>query len=509
VTISKSFFSLGLFFAFVRAASVFAFDESMQIHSGEAEYNGREISLVGTVEIEHELGRIAAHRVIVSAPGKEGKAKFAHFQITDDVQIDFRGGGRLSCQHADIDYQALRGIFLGDDQHPDVVYVDAHKGKDLKATPFTVRSRQMMMELRRRQDSKNPIDKSALNYIQADHEVSVNYNQDYLILADHALYQRLPSLDQEASYWVGVLSLYASDTMDGLCQVTNRNGDRIKAAAIKLDLQSKQLLFARPQGALYQVDGQGNRQEKVNFSAQKLVWDDAEQMLLLSENVQVSQKGLGTLVTDQEVRIYQHMHNGKKEIKSIFSQADTELTHWDEDKKLTHKLKCFGPLMVDHEHMHVVLKSPSDAQGQIPEDKQVYFEDILGDVFADQMDIFYEWNNQSFHPTKLKMTGHVKILNRFDGHVQESGSVLQYVLADAVEYFPGSKEMILSSQNGRRVLLFDQVNHLQMSAPSLRIKRDDATQKDSIQGIGDVRFTFIEKEKERFKQSFNLDATNP
>ena len=62
--------------------------------------------------------------------------------------------------------------------------------------------------------------------------------------------------------------------------------------------------------------------------------------------------------------------------------------------------------------------------------------------------------------------------------------------------------MVLSASEGNRVLLFDKVNNIQMSAPSLKIQHDPSSQKELIKGMGDVRFTFLEKELAQVKQHF-------
>lgn len=134
--------------------------------------------------------------------------------------------------------------------------------------------------------------------------------------------------------------------------------------------------------------------------------------------------------------------------------------------------------------------------------QQVYIDEALGEMYADRVVIHYQWENQQFVPSKMILEGHVRLLNRFDGHLQESSSVLHYALADQVNYDPKVQEMLLTSQKGNRVLFVDKTHNMQMSAPSLRVRRDATTQKESIQGVGDVRFTFIEREREQIKQHF-------
>jgi hypothetical protein len=131
-------------------------------------------------------------------------------------------------------------------------------------------------------------------------------------------------------------------------------------------------------------------------------------------------------------------------------------------------------------------------------------EDTLGDMYADEIQIDYSIAGASADPSKIILKGNVKMLNRFDGHVQESGAVLQYALADYAEYYPASKEMALSGTGEGRVLFYDKVNNIRMSAPSLKIKHDEKSPKGSVQGFGDVRFTFIENEFDQLRKHFQF-----
>ena len=93
------------------------------------------------------------------------------------------------------------------------------------------------------------------------------------------------------------------------------------------------------------------------------------------------------------------------------------------------------------------------------------------------------------------------MLNRFAG-LEEDRDLHQYAIADIVEYVPKTMEMSFFSSNNRRVLFFDKVNNIQVSAPALKIKRDAATKKDTIKGMGDVRFSFAENEARTAQKTF-------
>lgn len=469
-------------------------EEAMTIQSGEVEYNGKEISLVGQVVIQHELGQISAHHLtIIPSSEKDKKNKFSFLKMKEEVVVDSKDGGSLCCQEAEIDYANLTGLFLGNIQQPDVVYTHQSLTQDAKP-PFLVKSLEMQAELVRHYDSVKQTYKSSIHQIQARHQVRAYYNQEYVGVADRALYQRQPERD--------VLFLYA-DEPNSVCQVTNQNGDQLRASQVMIDVTNRHMWMDHPHGFIH--INQGGQLQPIHFSAPELVWNDAEHCLILPQGAYMKQAGLGEIKTNREIHLYQRLINGKKEFYSLVAQADTQLIYKDETSQTSHHIFCQGPLIVDHDHLQVLMHSPTDEQGQVLNGKQIYFEDEAGDLYADHLYVQYERKERTLEPIKLTMQGHVQILSRFDGHWQESGSVLQYALADLVEYFPKEKEMILSGQQERRVLLFDKINHLQMSAPSLRIRQEGQSHKRSIKGIGDVRFTFIEHEFDEIKKHFNLD----
>lgn len=119
------------------------------------------------------------------------------------------------------------------------------------------------------------------------------------------------------------------------------------------------------------------------------------------------------------------------------------------------------------------------------------------EVLADMACIDYEERDGSIQPKKVTLTDHVRLINH---GVQE-----QYALADSVTYFPDTQFMILEGK-GSRVLFYDQSRGVQLSARTIHAKRNPETNKDSIQGIGDVRFVFSPEELEKLKERFHLGS---
>lgn len=484
-----------------RTLFLWAEDEPMTIESGEAVYNGQDISLTGQVTIQHELGRMTAKELSI-VPIVEGhpdpNAKKILLNIRDQVVIDWSQGGRLQCQEAKIDCAQLIGTFVGDSIHPEVIYESeqgARIAKSKSTAPIIIRSKKMEMAITRQYDAQSKTQKNIITRIQADEKVKVQYDEDYTILTDHAHYQQDPDDSSQR-----ILRLYP-DSSDRNCQLSHLNGDLIKSDSIVINLADRTLVLTHPRGKIQTCT---EPQQPLCFSSDKLTWDEEKKILSLEDHVHIEQTGLGKIETDRCVQIKQEIVDGKVAVRSFIFPLGTELTYLDSKKAMQHKIICYGPLEVDHVQRRVRMESPLDEKGEVLQDKQIYFEDLMGDIYADQAEFSYLSTEQGLVPTTVVMQGHVKIFNRFHGHLQESGSVLQYALADRVDYYLKEQEMLLASKEKNRVLFFDKINNLRMSAPSLKILHDKQSNKESIQGIGDVRFTFVESEFEELKKRFKL-----
>lgn len=480
-------------------------DDSMVVNSGEAQYDGKEIVLVGQVVVQHGLGKISARRLaLLPSADPDKKTKFALLKISDDVQLELKGGGSLFCQQAEVDYTKMQGIFLGNGESPDVTYLNTGESKESQPDgkpPLEVKSLLMTLELLREPATSTSSAKTLVKQIEANHNVRVRYNQDSLLLADHALYQRLPTNESTNA---GLLTLSVRGNLP-VCQMTNQNGDRVVAQTISVNTVERKLWLDQPKGMLM-MQREKSPAQTLEFTANELIWDEKGQTLRLKGQVDVAQNGTVHVQTDHELSIVQALVDGKRTLRFIRSPEDTQISYMDAQKGNSHKINSPGALTIDHERQEMSLQGLST--GRLEESQQVYIEDVLGEMYADRVQMAYIWQDRKLVPEKIILEGNVRLLNRFDGHPEEAGSILHYALADRVDYLPKEQEMTLASSSGSRVLFFDKVNNVQMSAPSLKIKHDASTKKDSIQGLGDVRFTFIEKELEQIKQRFRLEESS-
>lgn len=484
-------------------------EEVVVIDSELADYDGDKISLQGNVVVEHALGVFSANQMILTSDAGKEKGSLDLLLMNDHVKLDFKDGGQLSCAKANLDYRSLTGTFLSNDQQEDVVYTENCGGKKHDASldvPLVLKSRRMNVKLAPGSGGATGFSKNAISEMTADDHVQVVYNRDFVISSDHAVYQRNMASNNDVKVFIlpGTITMQSTSD-DGVCQVSDQSGDLIKASQISIDTINRQLAFSRPKGALHAF-GEKQHVGRIDFSADKMLWDDSAGILTLRDKVEVNQNGIGKIATPNEMRFYQDVSSNSQALKGIETVSDTVLTYHDEDKNLCHTLTCSGPVKVDHQKMETRLYALQNAEGKVAEGQQIHFEDARGEIFADRALIKYSLVDHSPVISKIILAGNVKVVNRLPAPDDETKTVLQYALADRVDFSPESKVMIFkATDKSRRVLFFDKSNSLQLSAPALKITRDKATKKDEIKGIGDVRFSFIDSEIEQLRKRLLLE----
>lgn len=127
-------------------------------------------------------------------------------------------------------------------------------------------------------------------------------------------------------------------------------------------------------------------------------------------------------------------------------------------------------------------------------DSSVTFQDEKGRMFAKSavFDLTFQ---------ECILEGDVKMIHR-------EGPLEQFAIAERVILSKERKEARFFCQKGGRVLFYDRVNRLQMSAPQINIVKDPSTNQNAVKGVGKVRFHFKDEEYERLRQYFLLEKVN-
>lgn len=450
-------------------------EETFSIESGEVQYIGSTLALSQGVCLEHPLGKLMAQEAILTPPSPEKKTEIGTLDLSKQVKLQLKEGGQLTCAQAHLDAETQRGTFQSSLEDPFVVYMENCREKGSEARlPLVVKSQRMDVWI-----DKALVGNAPHHYLRQMHavgNVTVDYNHDFIVHADQGQCERI------GAGLASQIHLSATEST-GSCRVTNRSGDLILSRAIDIDTEKRSIAFQAPTGTFQALRGE-HKPERLDFSADELVWEDCDNAFYLRGHVRLQQKGMGTLTTEETLKVVQRVIEKKKQLQSIESTGMTQL------KSETHCLTCHGKVFVDHIQLMATFESPSEGP-------QVFFENERGQIHADRAQLYYALADKGIVPQKVILEGNVKIENT-------QAAAVQYALSDRVEYLPSSLEMQLLSSQGNRVLFYDKANDLQVSAPGIKIKRDPVTQKDAIKGIGNVRFSLIEREFEQLREKFSL-----
>lgn len=127
-------------------------------------------------------------------------------------------------------------------------------------------------------------------------------------------------------------------------------------------------------------------------------------------------------------------------------------------------------------------------------DSAVFFHDVKGKMYAKSA-VFDLSSKQCILEGDVRM-------------IQREGPLEQYAIAEKVILLKEENAARFFSKNGGKVLFYDRVNRLQISAPEIYMVKDPINNKDSVKGVGKVRFHFKDEEYERLRQYFMLEKLN-
>lgn len=470
-------------------------ERSVTIRAAHADYKNRSIVLSGDVYLEHDLGRMSAQKMEIISTGEDRKPRLGNFKLNDAVNIILNDSGQITCESAEFDCTGMYGAFIGH-----VVYTEQCKGRQQETIPLIVKSDEMTFsiidEVKNEGSFQNNIQR-----IQATNNVTVSYNHDFIATANKGIYERR-GMDEENHQPYGHIIL-EMNSQNNFCKILNRNGDFVEASTINIDTLSKSFIFENSHGVIIGA-GFGDKQNQcMEFSANKLHWNHSLGELTLQDHVVVNQQGVGQLTASDDVVVQQQIIDGVKRLKAMKTTGKAVIVCKEPEKSIEHVITSNGSIYVDHVKCITTLTSPCNSKGKVVENLQVHFKDLIGEIFADKVQLYYSTLENKISISKIILEGNVRLKDKQDA----DGHVLHYALSDSVEYIPDSKEMLFKANARKRVLFFDQVNNLQVSAPALKIKRDLSTNHESIQGFGDVRFSFLEKEYTQLRSKFKFESS--
>ncbi len=491
----------------------------LEVESQQCEYDGKKLQLNGKISLVHELGKMSAEEATLYPNSNDKKLSIGLLKINKNVVITSKEGSELICDAAILNYKTMQANFTSIDPASFVTFLEYPKfTSDSESKPkafFSLKSRSMDALIGKEiKPDKNSKSQSFLKEIIAHNDVSLEY-KDFTANADKAVYIRSVEISPEeitsntseqSTEKTGFLKnipgkiTFSMNQPGMFCSINSSKGDHIHSPTLSFDTIKQWIHFEMPQG---KVQIQQNPVESdLTFSADTLLWDLNRDQLRLTKNVTAEVEGKGMLTTDQELEVNYHSKEGKRQLHSIHSTGFTTLTSPEKQKGFFHFLYCSGNLHVNHDQLTTTFESPLSAQGMVLPEDQVVFRDSLGEMHADKVTLYYQNVDGKISPLRLLAEGNVYLLDRKGTPANEDAPLTHYALADKIKYEFVTKEALFTSAKKKRVLFYDKTKNLQISAPALKLKRDGTNQKESIQGMGDVRFSFLENEVERLQDRF-------
>jgi lipopolysaccharide export system protein LptA len=410
------------------------------ISSKKATYDGNALVLKGDVELEHGLGKLSSGNARLEKEEKDGP--FSSISLREDVLISLKNLGKISCETADLNFVTLTGKLLP--QMGQLI-----KFVNLGPDNFTLMSQEADLELAKQADSYKVVK------INANGTVQMQYGDDFTLNADRATYTS-----------DGAAHVYAEPN----CRLVHAD-DVIEAEKVELFPGTSTAVLLEPKGVL--------QPQGVKFTCHKMIWENEPQLLTLQGDVSVIEDGIGTLNCEEEVEIHQKKQEGKWILSSMVAKGKTELTY-ELGEGIKHLLICYGKMKLDQDRSTLTLESPPNHPIE---------------YFHDQMKLcsnHAQLNYIDKQPEKLQLDGNVQL------QITEDGT--RCATADQFVYLPTEEKMILSSKDGANVLFWDKEQQLSISAREVHIARAD--QKETIKGVGNVRFAFSNTENTLLKKLF-------
>lgn len=364
-------------------------------------------------------------------------------QMDRHVEVELGDGRKLSCLAAEYDPEA-GVLYLHGDAQEKIVFQDAQ----LKMSCYEAR-----LDIA----SDLHVDK-----LETSGDVAMFHKSGVTAHAENAAYR---------SGNDGYIMLAG----DEICQLKSKRGDIIKAKIFCFHPSDKLVTIDHPSGTL------STEPFVTHFEADQLIWDRDNEEYRFTGNVKIRQNQLGTIAVSDRLTI-----NKKK--RNLHAEGAIELSFL-----LSNALKCNGTLDIDHNEHIATIHSPDDF---------IHFSDSRGKIEAHRATIHYLGENKPLFLSFIAEEN-VRIVSYATVDDVISETMLHSVITDHAELNIGNQSLTLRADDGKRTLLYDHINHLQVSAPSLVLQRDIHTNKDKIEGLGDVRFSFTEQELQRIKQQLS------
>lgn len=383
---------------------------------------------------------------------------------------------------AELDNRLMRGVFRGTEVDP-LVHYSGHWPPVGKATcSLDVSCGEVTLAFDTQKKGQNPL---IPKEVHAYGDVLIDYDKTYTLASQEA-HSELNF--QENGKTEGVLHFIHD------CHLKSQTESEIDASEMSIDLTDRVATFQKPHGKVQLGSHFGNENSSFIFSSDWMRWDEKKSAIVFKGNVKAQMESFGKLETTDTLEIFYSDAKGKKEIETIISNGHIEIVGHYGTPPLEITAICDGTLLVDQNKKELLLQSEPSSQVLVRSDHGV--------MQANTLRLRYQIDGGKFQATTLELDGSVKMRNHYGVDTQNPGPLDQFILSDHVRLDIPSQKVEFFADSGRRMLFYDRINNVKMSAPMVIMSRDPLTGKDKVEGKGDVRFTFMETEIDLLKKTF-------
>lgn len=480
-------------------------ESSLQVTADEMCYENKKLLLEGNVILQNNLGQLKSKRALFYRPDAPLSSKSStDITMEEEISILMKDGGTLTCHRAHFNSDKHRATFEAKNNLQPAHYHRNLLNAKGKIVPIDLQCYTMDILLNPNYSPDgNGQSSHSIEEITADRQVLIHYDSNIVIASDYARYDCYTNTVQGDEKGPAAGMLYLTPKPERRCRISFGGGHVIEADEICVNTLEQTFYLDKPIGDLLAIYDDGPT-ERIEFSSEMLYWEKDNQLLVLNGNVWLYGRGLGTFTTDKEMRIQlATTAEGEQTIKTIESFGKTILTYHDEDNKEVRTLTCHERAFIDHQNLYALLESPCE-NGVVPADLRLYYEDRAGTLSANTALLHYKTINNIPSLNSLLISGNVEMENTSSIDPKDTKPVHQIAIADRVEFFADENRVNLLADEGKRVLYFDVLNQIQMSAPGVNASRDGKTGKEHVKGIGTVRFSFLDSELNTLYQRFNF-----
>lgn len=462
-------------------------DESQFVSSTKASFDGNNLLLQGHVILEHSIGKLCAEKASLQRQESSKDFPFSLIDLEKDVLVTLPSDATLTCNQAHLDFISLKGLLSSADTGQ-VIYMDNIIQSKGDTVPFYMQGKTVDLALNKHEASSEKTEYK-IDSITSNKNVLLKYGTLFSLKADRAVYTSLAKSGMKKSH--GTVSAFPEEPNDR-CYLEHKNG-KVDAQSFHFNFLTQEISLVHPKGKLFLSFGQNPKLQEVSFRSDDLIWNQLSHLLFLKKNVEIHDPSLGNIQAKEEVSFFGKDINN---IQMLQTKGYSVLEYQEQSRASAHRLISYGILRIDRAHGNAIAESP-EKQGKVLQNEQLYYEEDELSMYADKASMeFSTTTDNTVQPISVTLKNNVRLISH------NSQKPDRCALADRVTYSPGTRTFILSANPGKKVLLWDQNETIQISANEIHITQEPGEKKEAIKGVGNVKFTFSQEEQSLLEKIF-------